>query len=93
MYNVVLSNHAKERLLEYIGTYRGAKHEITLRLIAALRVGVTPGPDLAVTVHLAEGYKAICYPTWEATWVVATILEPEMVVNQLERVGRGEARM
>lgn len=86
MYNIVLSDHARERLVEYLGTDKGAKGEITTRLIAALRIGVEPGPDLAVTVYLANRYKAICYPTFEGTWVVATVLEPEMVV--VDRVDR-----
>ena len=95
MYKVVLSDHAKDRLVDYTGTYRGAKEEITRRLIATLRLGVMPGPDLAVTVHLPGKYKAICYPTYEGTWVVATVLEPEMVVVDREQpsvvIDRGEA--
>ncbi len=84
MYKVVLSHHAKERLAERIGTDKGAKHEITLRLIAALKIGVTPDADLGVRIYLPDGYQAICYPTYEGTWVVATVLAPEMVVEQRE---------
>lgn len=95
MYKVVLSEHAKQRLLEQFGTYRGAKEAIARRLIASLRLGVMPGPDLAVTVHLANRYKAICYPVPEGRWVVATVLEPEMVVVDREQpsvvIDRGEA--
>ena len=80
MYNVVLSDHARERLVERAGTAKGAKEVITTRLIASLRLGVEPGPDLGVTVYLPDGYKAICHPTYQGTWVVATVLEPEMVV-------------
>lgn len=86
MYTVVLSDHAKKRLVERAGlvgskTLSAARHEIETRLVAALRIGVEPGPDLGVTVYLSDGYKAICYPTWEGTWLVATVLEPEMEVK------------
>lgn len=91
MYKVVLSDHARERLVERAGTAKGAKAEITTRLIATLRLGVEPGPDLGVTVHLTGAYKAICYPDpgeSRGRWVVATILEPEMVVVARDGVGR-----
>ena len=81
MYNVVLSEHARERLKERAGGAKGARAEITARLIATLRLGVVPGPDLGVAVYLPEGYKAICYPVPEGRWVVATVLEPEMEVK------------
>lgn len=82
MYNVVLSDHAKQRLVERAGTAKGAKREITMRLMATLRLGAVPGPDLGVTVYLIDQYKAICYPTLDGKWVVATILDPEMIPEQ-----------
>lgn len=95
MYKVILSRHARERLAERVGTDKGVRHEITLRLIASLRLGVAPEPDLGVRVYLRDGYQAICYPTYEGTWVVATVLEPEMVVVDREQpsvvIDRGEA--
>lgn len=94
MYTVVLSDHAKRRLRERVvtagrKTLSAARHEIETRLVAALKLGVVPGPDLGVTVYLSDGYKAICYPTYQATWVVATILEPEMEVVE-KAAGRSE---
>lgn len=83
MYTVILSDHAKKRLVERAGTDKGARTEIARRLIATLRLGVEPGPDLGVTVYLSDGYKAICYPTWEGNWVVATVLEPEMELREI----------
>jgi hypothetical protein len=81
VYTVVLSEHARQRLIERAGTDKGARAEIARRLTSALRIGTVPGPDLGVTVHLPDRYKAICYPTYEGTWVVVTILEPEMEVK------------
>ncbi|HHW26236.1 MAG TPA: hypothetical protein GXX23_02720 [Firmicutes bacterium] len=83
MYTVILSDHAKKRLVERAGTDKGARTEIARRLIATLRLGVEPGPDLGVTVYLPDKYKAICYPTWEGTWLVATVLEPEMELREI----------
>ena len=79
MYNVVLSDHAKERLIERAGpsAIRGARAEITTRLIATLRLGAVPDRELGVTVHLPDGYRAVCCPTFEGTWVVATVLPPK----------------
>lgn len=89
MYTVVLSEHARQRLIERAGTDKGARHEIETRLASALRLGVVPGPDLGVTVYLPDGYKAICYPTFEGVWLVATVLEPEMEVVE-KAAGRSE---
>lgn len=94
MYTVVLSDHAKRRLRERVvtagrKTLSAARHEIETRLVAALRLGVVPGPDLGVTVYLSDGYKAICYPTFEGVWLVATVLEPEMEVVE-KAAGRSE---
>jgi len=83
VYTVILSDHAKKRLVERAGTDKGARTEIARRLIATLRLGVEPGPDLGVTVYLPDKYKAICYPTWEGTWLVATVLEPEMELREI----------
>lgn len=79
MYKVVLSDHAKERLIERAGpsAIRGARAEITTRLIATLRLGAVPDRDLGVTVYLPDGYRAVCCPTYEGTWVVATVLPPK----------------
>lgn len=77
MYTVVLSEHAKDRLFQYLGTAQGVRAEITTRLVSTLRIGVAPGEGLSVEVRIREGFRAICYPTWEGTWVVATVIPPE----------------
>lgn len=94
MYTVVLSEHAKRRLRERLPRagrkfLTAARHEIETRLVAALKIGVVPAPDLGVTVYLSDGYKAICYPEFTGGWKVATVLEPEMEVVE-KAAGRSE---
>jgi hypothetical protein len=86
MYRVSLSVHAKERLRQRAGSLRHSRDQITGRLKATLRMGVAPGPDLAVTVYLPDGYQAICYPLATGGWLVATVLEPEMTAKGKEAV-------
>lgn len=81
MYKVVLSNHAKQRLLERVGSLKGAEHEIAMGLITTLHLGAKPGPNLEVTVLLPDGFKALCVPTFDGKWLAKTVLDPEMVIG------------
>lgn len=74
---VRVSKHARIRIEGRLGISRNMRHEIEGRLNTALRLGVVPGPDLDVSVFLGDGYKAICYPSAQGGWVVATVLGPE----------------
>lgn len=82
MYDVILSDHARERLIERAGTARGARADIASRLISVLRLGTTPSGDLGVTVHMRDGYRAVCYPSLQGGWVVATVLPPEIAGSE-----------
>lgn len=76
-YRIVISEHARIRLRERAEN-RISKREIERRLENTLRLGVKPGPDLAVRVYMPDGYCAVCYPSQFGGWVVATVLSPEM---------------
>lgn len=77
-YNVILSAHAQQRLIERAdtATARGARTEIAIRLTSALRLGTVPNNDLGVMVRMRDGYIAVCYPSLQGGWVVATVLPP-----------------
>lgn len=79
-YRVVISEHARIRLRERAEN-RISRREIERRLASTLRLGVEPGPDLAVRVYLPDGYCAVCYPDVSGGWVVATVLGPEKGVE------------
>ena len=79
---VRVSGHAVVRFAQRLGISRDMRHEIQGRLNTALKLGVTPGPDLDVEVPLGGGYKAICYPSAWGGWVVATVLSPDFEIER-----------
>lgn len=87
MYTVVLSDHAKDQLARRAGitgrrALSAARAEIATRLTAALRLGVVPNEDLGITVYLSDGWRAVCYPTFEGRWVIATVMPPKGVDDE-----------
>lgn len=80
-YTVVLSDHAKDRCKEYLGSTRGVRAQISAALMAALRIGVEPdrepGKELCVEVRWRCGFRAECYPVDAGYWIVATVIPPD----------------